>query len=116
MITDQPSDVSILNRRIERLERRVRRLSVLAVAVVGVSAGFVGRTVVGGADVVEARRFVLTDAVGKQRAVLAVEPSGAASLYFTDAMARARATLGVGADGAPALGLGDDAGVLRAAI
>jgi len=82
----------------------------LAVGLVAVASGAIAllltRTrpsgIVGHDGVIEARRFVLIDAVGKRRAVLTAEGSGAASLYLTDAAGRPRATLGVGHDGSPA--------------
>jgi hypothetical protein len=118
------ADTSILTERIVTLERRLRRVSTLAVGLVIVSGALSGLALHRAQSlgdraregVVEARRFVLTDAAGKERAVLAVQANGAASLYLTDTAAKPRATFGVGADGVPAIGLGDKNGTLRAAI
>lgn len=70
-----------LTHRIERLEREARRWRCAAVFLGGVLGivGLLGATAAGPVPVAEeirARRFVLVDEAGQQRAYLAMEPAG----------------------------------------
>ena len=122
--THDASDTASVTARLDALDRRVKRVAMLALAGVGASVALAGAALYAISatralprdGVLEARRFVLADGAGRPRAVLATQPSGAASFYITDGRGTPRATLGVGADGVPALGLGDGSGVLRAGI
>ena len=118
------ADLTSAMARIGMLERRVRQISAVAIGLAAASVGAAAAALHGTQSIramvrdgtIEAHRFVLADRAGKPRAVLGLEPSGAANFYLTDTHGTARATLGVGADGVPALGLGDEHGALRAAM
>src|SRR5262245_54686893 len=92
-----------------------------AYACLTVTAGLVGGAIAGSfwsidaraagrAKTVEAEKFVLVDAGGRQRAALQVLANGLVDLSLQDAKGGNRATIGVEADGSTSIGLFDTKG------
>lgn len=117
-----------LTRRLERLEqenaqlkRQSKLLTIGGAAVMGLLAlMLIGRLVSafsgGGADVVEARRFVLRDAEGIIRGVWELADNGGARLVLRDRDARERLRLTLLPDGSPGLTLADRDGRSRTVL
>ncbi|MFQ5961286.1 MAG: hypothetical protein ACE5MG_07800 [Candidatus Methylomirabilales bacterium] len=105
--------------KLERLERENRQLKRAgAVALAGIVAlVLMGQTTSGEvAKVVEAKEFVLRDAKGDMRAVLALGPDGSVGLGLSDATGTARAWLSLGPQGSPSFALFDRAARPRATL
>lgn len=117
---------AVLGRRVDALERenqRLKRYGTLTTALVGgmllLNAAMLGamRAREGRvADVVEARRFVLRDADGHVRSVLAVGNDGAARLVLQDRDGRERLKMALLADGSPGMSFADREGRSRAVL
>lgn len=73
-----------LRDRVEALERQNRRLRLGILAVAGLWAvfGLLGQARASREGVIEAQRFVVKDAEGRERAVLGLEPDGTGHLTF----------------------------------
>ena len=65
------------------------------------------------ADVVTAKKIVVVDEVGKERASLGLNAVDGASLVLKDGAGKLRACMDLGTDGSPTLTLADAAGVPR---
>jgi hypothetical protein len=116
-MTFSKDELAILKDRLDRLERgnrRLRRCGLLAFLGVGILF-FMGQTspsVV--PEVIEAKRFVVKDASGRNLAALGTDRDGAPLLVLTNLDGGLGATLGVTAARRPALTLHDRAGNSRA--
>ncbi len=86
--------------------RRWKIIGTTAIALLGLVL-IIWATGEGAADEVRAKRFVLVDSNGNERATLSEESGGEVSLVFMDKGGKVRAGLGVGADGLPELTLYD---------
>lgn len=116
-----------LRMRLDRMERESRRLRRASTALLVAFAVLVGLGSVGGyimwqrgttvgADVVQARRFVLRDGAGRVRAMWGTTDDGSAQLVLQDHDGRPRARLSVLHDGSPGLALVDPDGRARAVL
>jgi hypothetical protein len=90
-----------------RLERQNRRLKALGVLVTAVFAAAVSMGQLGVPKVVDAEKFVLRDADGKQRAVLELTKETQPALVLLNADGKQRVSLSVREDGVGALALHD---------
>jgi hypothetical protein len=109
-------DLSELKRRLDRLERGLWRWKrATLVACLGLTAvllmGQTRPTPV--PKLVEAEKFLLRDANGMPRAMLATQPSGATALVLSDKSGTLRASLNVTPSGSPSLDLYDRKGKSR---
>ena len=77
-------DVHAVVVRIEALERQNRRLKQFAASVLLFLATFAVMGVSGPSRTIEAQRFVLTDSVGRTRAVLGLEKGSPTLILYTD--------------------------------
>jgi hypothetical protein len=117
---------AVLGRRVDALERENARLrarshllSLGVVAALALAAGVAALTRVertGTADTVQARQFVLRDAGGNARAVLANTAEGGARLTLLDHSGQDRLRMTLLADGSPGLSFADAAGRSRAVL
>lgn len=106
MSQEPAAETTRLSRQVARLERQVRWLAgALAVVTVTAVGGLVVLRAEARQGVVEAARFVLRDANGKECAELGVDQGGAPRLVFLDTGGRTRAGLGLSEDGLIGLGL-----------
>ena len=107
-------------RRLERLRLENYRLRTVGVSLL---LGVVAVILMGQAtsksiaNLLEARRFVLRDSRGIERASLGIEADGRVAFFILDHAGRKRVALGVtGDDGAPAVVLSDQKGNIRASL
>ena len=117
-MTLHTADIQALAQRLERVERDLRwwkrfggtTLTILvAIMLLAATSGKVP-------DEIRAKRFVLEDANGKERASLTAEADGQARLIVHDENGIGRAALGVLPDGSPVLGLGGKSGKARVSL
>lgn len=108
-----------LMRRLEGVERENRRWRWAgAVALTGIAAmALMGQAAPSNvAKVIEAEKFVLRDAGGNARAVLALGPDESVGLGLSDKAGTARAWLSLGPQGSPSFALFDKAAKPRATL
>ena len=111
-MTSQTADIQALTQQLERVERNLRwrkrfggaiPTMLVAIMLLGAASGRAP-------DEIRARRFVLEDANGKERAVLRVWDDGRVGLQLRDQDANSRVMLDLGRDGSPGLSLFDKNG------
>ena len=114
----QTPEIGALAQRLKLVERDLWRWKRVAGATLTILVAVMLLAATSGKvpDEIRAKRFVLEDAKGKERASLAAEADGQSRLILHDENGIGRAALGVLPDGSPVLGLGGKSGKARLSL